>query len=379
MNSNKTSILPSLTIGKHTSKYPIIQGGMGIRISASKLASAVGNAGGIGVVSTVALGLDSPYYKKEGATSKDYFRSNILALRDELRMTREISPHGIFGVNCMVAITDYEDMVRTSAEYGAQIIFSGAGLPVNLPDYVKEYPDVAIVPIISSVKAASIIIKKWERLHKRMPDAYVVETPNYAGGHLGARPDEISDPIFSLEKVVPEVLEFLQKEAQLNIPVIAAGGIFYHKDVLRIMALGAHGVQLGSRFVGTFECDADDRFKEMFMKAKEEDIVIVKSPVGMPGRAIRSEFTERFEKGLEVDDKCFAKCLKHCACRDKRETYCIASVLDKAQRGNLEEGLFFAGTNAWKIKKIVSVQDLMDELIGIRQATQEVEPSTSIS
>ncbi len=369
MNSNKNSILPSLTIGKHTSKYPIIQGGMGIRISASKLASAVGNAGGIGVVSTVALGLDSPYYKKDGATSKDYFRANILALRDELRMTRERSPHGIFGVNCMVAITDYEDMVRTSAEYGAQIIFSGAGLPVNLPEIVKEYPDVAIVPIISSVKAASIIIKKWERLHKRMPDAYVVETPNYAGGHLGARPDEISDPVFSLEKVVPEVLEYLQKEAQLNIPVIGAGGIFYHKDVLRIMALGAHGVQLGSRFVGTFECDADDRFKEMFMKAKEEDIVIVKSPVGMPGRAIRSEFTERFEKGLEVDDKCFAKCLKHCACRDKRETYCIASVLDKAQRGNLEEGLFFAGTNAWKIKKIVSVKELMDELIGVREGT----------
>jgi nitronate monooxygenase len=379
MNSSKSSMLPSLTIGKHTSQYPIIQGGMGIRISASNLASAVGSAGGIGVVSTVALGLDSPYYKKAGATSKDYFRANILALRDELKMTREKSPKGIFGVNCMVAITDYEDMVRTSAEYGAQIIFSGAGLPVNLPAYVKDYPDVAIVPIISSVKAASIIIKKWERLHKRMPDAYIVETPNFAGGHLGARPDELLDPIYALEKVIPEVLEYLQKEVQLKIPVIAAGGIFYHKDIIRIMALGAHGVQLGSRFVGTHECDAADSFKELFIKAKEEDIVIVKSPVGMPGRAIRSEFTERFEKGLEVDNKCFAKCLKHCACRDKRETYCIASVLDKAHRGNLEEGLFFAGTNAWKIKKIVSVQELMDELVGIIQMTEKMEAAPSIS
>ena len=356
--------LPSLTIGRHTSRIPIIQGGMGIRISASRLASAVANAGGIGVVSTVALGLDSPYYTKEGATSKDYFRANILALQDELRMTRERSPKGIFGVNCMVAITDYEDMVRTSAAHGAQIIFSGAGLPVNLPEYVKDHPDVAIVPIISSVKAASIIIKKWERLHRRMPDAFVVETPNCAGGHLGARADEISDPVFRLEKVVPEVVDYLRKEVQLDIPVVAAGGIFYHQDILRMLRLGANGVQLGSRFVATHECDASMNFKEMFIHSKEEDIVIVKSPVGMPGRAIRSEFTERFEKGLEVDDKCFAKCLKHCACRDKRETYCIASVLDKAQRGNLESGLFFAGTNAWKIKKIVSVQELMDELVG---------------
>lgn len=379
MKSNKTSVLPALTIGKHTSPYPIIQGGMGIRISASRLASAVANAGGIGVVSTVALGLDSPYYKKEGATSKDYFRANILALQDELKMAKQISPKGVIGVNCMVAITDYEDMVRTSAEYGADIIFSGAGLPVNLPDYVKDYPDVAIVPIISSVKAASIIIKKWERLHKRMPDAYVVETPNYAGGHLGARPEDITDPVFSLEKVVPEVLEFLEKEAKLNIPVVAAGGIFDHQDVLRMIGLGAHGVQLGSRFVCTYECDADDLFKDVFMKAKKEDIVIVKSPVGMPGRAIRSEFTERFEKGLDVDDKCFAKCLKHCACRDNRETYCIASVLDKAQRGNLAEGLFFAGSNAWRIKKIVSVKELMNELVGIQEGVEVSSPSESVS
>ncbi|MBI1819715.1 MAG: nitronate monooxygenase [Nitrospirae bacterium] len=343
MKPHQNSILPSLTIGKYTSKYPIIQGGMGIRISASKLSAAVANAGGIGVVSTVALGLDSPYYTKEKATSKDYFSANILALQDELKMARQLSPKGIIGVNCMVAISDYEQMVRTSAEFGAQIIFSGAGLPFGLPDYVSNYPDVALVPIISSVKAASIIIRKWERLHKRMPDGFVVETPNSAGGHLGAKPEEITDPDFRLEKVIPEVLSYLDKEAQLKIPVVGAGGIFNHQDILKIMGLGAHGVQLGSRFVCTDECDASDEFKELFMKAKKEDIVIVKSPVGMPGRAIRSEFTERFEKGLDVDDKCFAKCLKHCACRDNRETYCIASVLDKAQRGNIAEGLFFAG------------------------------------
>ncbi len=366
MKSHKTSSLPSLTIGKYTSKYPIIQGGMGIRISASKLSAAVANAGGIGVVSTVALGLDSPYYTKEKATSKDYFSANILALQDELKMARKLSPKGIIGVNCMVAISDYEQMVRTSAEFGAQIIFSGAGLPFGLPDFVSDYPDVAVVPIISSVKAASIIIRKWERVHKRMPDGFVVETPNSAGGHLGAKPEEITDPDFSLEKVIPEVLSYLDKEAQLKIPVVGAGGIFNHEDILKMMGLGAHAVQLGSRFVCTDECDASDEFKELFMKAKKEDIVIVKSPVGMPGRAIRNEFTERFEKGLDVDDKCFAKCLKHCACRDNRETYCIASVLDKAQRGNIAEGLFFAGSNAWRIKKIVPVQTLMDELVGIR-------------
>jgi nitronate monooxygenase len=379
MKPHKNSILPSLTIGKYTSKYPIIQGGMGIRISASKLSAAVANAGGIGVVSTVALGLDSPYYTKEKATSKDYFSANILALQDELKMARQLSPKGIIGVNCMVAISDYEQMVRTSAEFGAQIIFSGAGLPFGLPDYVSDYPDVALVPIISSVKAASIIIRKWERLHKRMPDGFVVETPNSAGGHLGAKPEEITDPNFSLEKVIPEVLSYLDKEAQLKVPVVGAGGIFDHEDILKIMGLGAHGAQLGSRFVCTDECDASDEFKELFMKAKKEDIVIVKSPVGMPGRAIRSEFTERFEKGLDVDDKCFAKCLKHCACRDNRETYCIASVLDKAQRGNTAEGLFFAGSNAWRIKKIVPVQTLMDELVGIRVDSEKVADSEPVS
>lgn len=371
MNSSGKTSLPSLTIGKYTTQYPIIQGGMGIRISASKLASAVANAGGIGVVSTVALGLDSPYYNKEGATSKDYFKANILALQDELRMARQNAPSGVIGVNCMVAISDYEDMVRTSAASGANIIFSGAGLPFGLPELVKDHPDVAIVPIISSVKAASIIIRKWEKVHKRMPDAFVVETPNSAGGHLGAKPDEISSEEYRHDKVIPELLEYLENDVHLKIPVVAAGGIFTHEDILSVMKLGTHGVQLGSRFVCTYECDASEKYKELFMNARKEDIVIVKSPVGMPGRAIRSEFTERFEKGLDVDDKCFAKCLRHCACRDRRETYCIASVLDKAQRGNLAEGLFFAGSNAWRIKKIVSVKDLMDELVGIVEASSE--------
>jgi len=296
-----------LTIGKKKVRIPIIQGGMGIGVSRSGLAGAVAKNGGVGVIASVALGLISPYFKKKS----DYYEANKLSLRDEIKKAREIAGSGVIGVNCMVAITDYEQMVKVSVENGADLIISGAGLPTSLPGLTKEYPDVALVPIVSSVKAASVIIRKWEKSYGR-------------------------------------------------IPIIAAGGIWDAKDIRNVMSLGASGVQMASRFVCTHECDADIKFKEIYISAGDEDLAIVHSPVGLPGRAINTAF---MKSGKKAKGKgCMANCLKVCAKRDMGEEFCIALALKKAVTGDIKNGLFFAGTNAPKSSKLVSVADLMKEL-----------------
>lgn len=362
--------LPTLTIGAHTVPYPIVQGGMGIRISGANLAAAVANAGGVGVISAVGLGMNSPYFNIDEKNPKkrqaDFFEANRLALIDELRLARALSPQGVIGVNIMVAARDYETLVHTAIDHGANVIVSGAGLPLGLPALTAQHPEVALVPIISSLRAAQIICKKWQRQFDRLPDAFVVENPQAAGGHLGAKPEELDSAAIRPEAVIPALVQYLAESLDTPIPVIAAGGIYSHETLVQALALGASGVQIGTRFIPTEECDADRRYKEFHLRATPADIVLVESPVGLPGRALRNAFVERVAAGAGPDPKqgCFANCLQVCKFRDRRETYCILRALDRACRGDVENGLVFAGNSVGQSDRIVPVAELMTELVA---------------
>ncbi|MEB3213772.1 MAG: nitronate monooxygenase family protein [Leptolyngbyaceae bacterium] len=362
--------LPSLSIGTHCARYPIIQGGMGIRISAANLAAAVANAGGIGIISAVGLGLNSPYFDPEEKNPKQrreqFFEANRLALIDELTKARSLSPDGIIGVNVMVAIRDYETMVKTAVDHGANLIISGAGLPLQLPAYTQHTPDVALVPIVSGTRAAKIICQKWQRQYGRSPDAFIIENPRSAGGHLGAKTEELDHPEVDTAVTVPELVAYLRDVLKHPIPVIAAGGIWDRADIDRALAWGASGVQMGSRFVTTEECDADRRYKEFHRQATPEDVVIVPSPVGLPGRALLNPFVNTLLAVGTPNPKgqCFVNCLKECKFRDRHETYCILRALDRAAKGDVETGLVFAGDNAGRATTIRPVADLMAELVA---------------
>ncbi|MFM7381662.1 MAG: NAD(P)H-dependent flavin oxidoreductase [Microcystaceae cyanobacterium] len=361
--------LPSLQIGQHTARYPIIQGGMGIRISGAHLAAAVANAGGIGIISAVGLGLNSPYFDitqaNVGKRREQFFEANRLALIDEIQKARALSPQGILGINAMVVAQDYETLVRTAVAEGINLIISGAGLPLQLPEYVTDYPDVALVPIISTLRAARVICRKWERNYGRLPDAFVVENPNSAGGHLGAKREELGDRSLEADQVIPALVAYVKQEWGEEIPIIAAGGVWDRQDIDRVMTLGAKGVQMGTRFITTHECDADIRYKEFHLNAKPEDVVIISSPVGLPGRALRNAFVDKaIADSPDLNKRCLASCLHHCQCRDEQKFYCIIQVLDKAARGDIENGLIFSGSNAGRANKIIPVAELMAELVA---------------
>lgn len=352
--------LPPLRIGEYTIPVPIIQGGMGVRVSAHRLASAVANEGGVGVIAAVALSLASKYYVK----GRDYYRANVKALIDELQMARAASPAGIIGVNCMVAIRDFEAMVRTSVENGAQLIISGAGLPLRLPEFATANPKTALVPIISSLRAAKLLAKRWHKLYKRLPDAIVFEDPNRAGGHLGVKnARQLFSAEYDTDIVVPELAEWSRVEYADEIPIVTAGGIWDRQDIDRAFSLGAKGVQMASRFICTFECDAHDRYKQAFIDAQDGDVVIVDSPAGLPGRALNTPFTKTLLRGGEVADTCIATCLDACRCREEKETFCIALALHRAQQGDMENGLVFTGTNATRHTGLVHVRDIFRELL----------------
>ncbi|ABW25515.1 NAD(P)H-dependent flavin oxidoreductase [Acaryochloris marina] len=359
--------LPPLRIGQHIARYPIIQGGMGIRISGAKLAAAVANAGGIGIISAVGLGLNSPYFdpsQKAGRQRREqFFTANRLALIDELNLARSLSPEGIIGINIMVAANDYETLVRTAVEHGVNLIIAGAGLPLGLPAYTQAHPEVALVPIVSTTRAAKLICQKWQRQHHRLPDAFIVENPQTAGGHLGAKLEDLNSPRLAAKQVIPELTNYLQSEISEEIPVIAAGGVWDRTDIDWMLALGASGVQMGTRFITTNECDADRRYKEFHLHAHPEDVVLVPSPVGMPGRALRNSFAERaIANSPDLEKRCLTSCLHVCRCRDTQETYCIVRALDRASQGDVENGLIFAGSNAGRAQQIIPVAELMQEL-----------------
>jgi nitronate monooxygenase len=312
--------LKNLQIGDLTIKLPIIQGGMGIGISLSGLVSAVANEGGVGVIATPGIGMNEPDFYT------NYLEANIRALQKEIRRARELSK-GILGVNIMVALTNFADLVKTAIDEtaideGIDIIFSGAGLPLNLPEFVNSTIKTKLVPIVSSGRAAAIIAKKWSEKFNCIPDALVVEGP-LAGGHLGFKEQTIYDPEYSLEKLVPEVIQAVkpfEERYKKSIPVIAAGGIYKGKDIYTFLQLGASGVQMATRFVTTYECDASEKFKQTYVNARKEDIVIIRSPVGLPGRAIRNQFIDEVSQGNRKPFKCPYHCLK--TCDFKNTPYC---------------------------------------------------------
>lgn len=346
-----------LKIGNLNLSVPIIQGGMGVGISLSGLASAVASEGGVGVISCAGLGL---LYKDE---NKSYQEASIWGLKEELRKARE-KTKGIIGVNIMVALTNYADMVKTAIAEKADIIFSGAGLPLDLPLYLEPNSTTKLIPIVSSARAARIICDKWQTNYNYLPDAIVVEGPK-AGGHLGYKEENLTDIHYSLEELLPKIVDevkIFEEKFNKKIPVIAAGGIYTGEDMGKMFMLGASGVQLGSRFVTTVECDASLEFKQSYLKAKKEDIVIIKSPVGMPGRAIFNSFIQRIMDGKTQPKKCPFHCIK--TCDIQKSPYCIMLALYNAFKGNMNYGYAFAGVNAYRAEKIITVKETIQTLIN---------------
>lgn len=349
--------LPTLSIGSKQASIPIIQGGMGVGVSLSSLASAVANEGGIGIISAVQIGF------KEDDFDKNTNKANIRALKKEIRKARELSPNGIIGVNIMVAINNYSEMVLAAIEEGIDLIISGAGFPKELPALV-EGTDVKIAPIVSSPKAAAVITKLWMRRYDYLPDLMIVEGPD-AGGHLGFSLDELEgDSYPNLEEIIEDVIEtikpFEEKKGK-KIPIIAAGGIFDGKDIARFLKLGASGVQMGTRFVATDECDASIEYKNAYINAKKEDIDYILSPVGMPGQAIINPFMKKVTLEREKVTKCY-NCLT--PCNPKTTQYCISQALINSVNGNIDNGLIFIGKQGYRLEKIVSVKSLIEELVA---------------
>lgn len=353
---------PSLKIGDLTARIPIVQGGMGVGISLAGLASAVANQGAIGVIAGAMIGM------KEHDVAQNPIEANVRALRNEILKARELT-RGIIGVNIMVALTTFTQMVREAIETKVDVIFSGAGLPLEMPKILRELCEqkkkefkTKLVPIVSSGRAASIIARKWLSRFGYLPDAFVVEGPK-AGGHLGFKPHEIEDSKNALEVLVPEVYETvkpLEDKHGRAVPVIAAGGIYTGADIKKFMDLGASGVQMGTRFVATEECDADMRFKQAYIDANKEDITIITSPVGMPGRALANEFIEQSRQGLKKPFKCIFHCIS--TCQQEKTPYCIAQALMNAKRGSLGGGFVFCGENVHRIDRITTVPELFHEL-----------------
>lgn len=349
-------LMKCLELGDKCAKYPVIQGGMGVGVSLSQLAGAVAHAGGVGVISSAQIGFDEPDFKTN--TREANIRALTRHIKNALAMKRE----GLVGVNVMVALKDYREHVRTAAQAGADIIISGAGLPVDLPELVAG-TGTKIAPIVSSVKAVKVILSMWERKYKRTADMVVIEGPE-AGGHLGFSREDIESGIRErFDDEIRGIIECVKGYAErfgVHIPVIAAGGIFNGDDVRHALSLGADGVQAATRFVATKECDASDAYKQAYIDASADDITIIKSPVGMPGRALNNSFIRRIKDNPERITECFG-CLTHC--NPSQVPYCITKALINAVRGDIENGLIFCGSNVSRIDRIITVDELMGELI----------------
>jgi nitronate monooxygenase len=348
--------MPRLTIGKKTASLPVVQGGMGVGISLSSLAASVAAQGGVGVIAANGIGMIEPDYYEDGRAA------NIRAMRAELRKARAKTT-GLVGVNIMVAANDFQQLLETCIEEKADALFLGAGLPIrNIPVARIRSAGVMVIPIVSSGRAAELIFKYWEKNYSDVPDAVVVEGP-LAGGHLGFKVEKLQDADQRLEVLVPQVIAALAPFAETfgkKIPVIAAGGIFSGEDILKFLQLGAQGVQMATRFVATDECDADRRFKEAYVACRPGDITIIKSPVGLPGRAIRNRFLDNAAAGVRNVKRCAWRCLEQCDI--KHADYCISVALDNARRGLLDQGFAFCGANAHRVDRIVPVAELLNSL-----------------
>lgn len=343
-----------LKIGNLTAKLPIIQGGMGVGISLSSLAGAVAAEGGIGVISTAQIGFSEPDFKKNP------LEANLRMVGEHIKRARQIAPKGILGVNIMVATQNYARYVKEAIKSGIDLIISGAGLPTELPEIAKG-TKTKLIPIVSSLKAASVIFRLWDKKNQTTPDALIIEGPK-AGGHLGFLPEmleNISDEAYDKEiKSIIDLTKDYGSRYGKHIPVIIAGGVKNKVDMEHYLKLGADGIQVATKFVTTEECDADIKYKQAYLDCKKEDIIIVKSPVGMPGRAIRNEFVNKTLEGPIPVRRCH-NCIKSCNPADT--PYCITEALANAAVGNIEEALLFCGANAYLEKKIRTVKEVLSD------------------
>lgn len=341
--------ISELRIGDLCARIPVIQGGMGVGVSLSGLAGAVAADGGVGIISTAQIGFRDPDFGRHP------IECNLKAIGEEIRKAREIANGGIVGVNIMVATKRYEDYVKAAVDAGADLIISGAGLPMTLPEISG---DSKIAPIVSSRKSLSVISKYWQKKYNRKPDLVVIEGPQ-AGGHLGFSKEEIDEyTVTNVKNYDDEVKAIIALADELEIPVVVAGGVYERKDMEHYLAMGARGVQIATRFVTTKECDASEAYKQAYINAKKEDIVIVKSPVGMPGRAIHNAFLDKVEAGERFMRGC-RQCI--ITCKPDTAPYCITEALINAVEGRLDEGLIFCGSNAYRADKIETVADIMEE------------------
>lgn len=356
---NDTDSIPSLTIGDIHVPLPIVQGGMSVGISLSGLSKAVTKAGGIGVIGAAGIGM------LESDFDSSFHQANVRTLKREIRTAKQGVDNGPIGVNIMVALNDFPELVEVAVDEGADLLLIGAGLPLgNFPYEHVQKTEAKTVPIVSSGRAAKLIFRYWDKRYDAIPDGVVVEGP-MAGGHLGLKPEEIEDPDHRLEKLVPEVIDEVQRfEEKFNkeIPVIAAGGIFTGADIYEFLQLGADGVQMGTKFVPTEECDASREFKQAYVQSNPEDIEIITSPVGLPGRAIKNNFLKSVEEGKKHPSACNWSCIEGCDRQDA--PYCILAALKNAKLGNLDHGFAFAGSNAYRVQEIGTVEEVMDELVS---------------
>lgn len=337
-----------LRIGDLCAKIPVVQGGMGVGVSLSGLAGAVAAAGGVGVISTAQIGFRDPEFKENP------IETNLRVIGEEIAKARKIANGGILGVNIMVATRRYEDYVKAAVAAGIDLIISGAGLPMTLPALV-EGTSTKIAPIISSVKSLSVITKYWMKKYSRKPDMVVIEGPE-AGGHLGFSREELDN--YTRESYDEEIKAILSITKEMEVPTVVAGGVYTREDMEHYLAMGASGVQLATRFVTTKECDASDAYKQAYINAKKEDIEIVSSPVGMPGRAIHNAFLDKVNVGERFMRGC-RQCI--ITCKPATAPYCITEALINAVEGRLDEGLIFCGSNAYRADHIETVADIMEE------------------
>ena len=358
--------LKPLKIGRYTLEYPIVQGGMGLGISWDKLAGTVSLEGGLGVVSAVGTGYyNQAQFSKKTINSRPFDAENFYSrdgLREIISNARKICGTKPLGVNILYAINDYERVVKDACEAGVDVIITGAGLPTNMPEFTVDYPDVALVPIVSSAKALKIICKRWTQRYNRLPDAIIVEGP-LSGGHQGFTYVQCSQAEYQLENLIAPILEEIKEWG--DFPLIAAGGIWDHQDIADMIERGASGVQMGTRFIGTHECDADAAFKDVLLKSTKEDIQLFKSPVGYPARGVRTNLIQMVEKKEGPAIRCVSNCVSPChrGQEAKAVGYCIADRLFDAYSGKVETGLFFTGANGYKLDEIISVKELMAKLV----------------
>lgn len=347
--------LKPLVIGNLVAPVPIIQGGMGVGISLSRLAGAVAKEGGIGIISAAQPGYTDAHFIENA------LKANLKSLGEHIKKAKELSMGGIIGVNIMKASTNYAEYVDCCVKNGADLIISGAGLPIELPLLLKDTA-VKFAPIVSSLKAAKVLFKMWDRRYEKVADFVVIEGPK-AGGHLGFTPEEaetLTRETYDTEvKAIVDYVKSFEEKYKRPIPVVFGGGVYDRSDIDHYMALGCDGVQMATRFVATEECDAPLSYKQSYVDATKDDIVIVKSPVGMPGRAIRNEFVKEREKADEKVTKCF-NCIEHC--NPKTTPYCISMALIHAAEGDTNQSLLFCGENAYRVDKITTVKAIFDEL-----------------